>query len=553
MNAPYKVNVPAELLRLGFTLLRRLGEGSTSEVFEARHTATGRRLAIKVSRADLPESPLIVARMQTEWNVGRGLRHPHLVQTLDGGTFSDGRAWLAMELLVGHDLLQELEEHGPLPPLRAVHVARQVCEALQVLHRRGAVHRDIKPENVFLTADGRLADHVKVIDLGILALPEDDPERAHEPTGHFILGTPLYLAPEQARGHAPDARTDLYAVGGVLFHMLTGRPPFEGDDPTEIVAHHVNDPVPRLDGLMPELPPSLVALVHGCLEKDRADRPSGAAEVMATLDVVANDLAGGFTQDVSIHGAPLPAVPLPGHHGEWLRLVENLEHLVRLFWGRTPPADLGRGLQAVGRARTLLDRSQVEADERREAADDAARQRIEHRERLQRDQRRILNGLQRMQSRVRAAARAVSQASDHISAHDERYFERLATLREAVGDTVGDTPLDLFARTHAEVDALLRERGTLTKALREARESERAAAEAVSALRGEDFELQRAFADQEQEQEEDGFRNEQEAASAADMLANASRGFQRAALRLMALYAAAVAAGDPNPDTRTAG
>ncbi len=122
-----RVNVPAELLRLGYTLLRRLGGGSTAEVFEARRTDTGQRLAVKVSRGDVPDAPLIVSRMQTEWNVGRGLRHPHLVTILDGGTFGDGRAWLVMELLRGHDLLDELEAHGALEPARAVHIIRQVC------------------------------------------------------------------------------------------------------------------------------------------------------------------------------------------------------------------------------------------------------------------------------------------------------------------------------------------------------------------------------------------------------------------------------------------
>jgi hypothetical protein len=543
VSATYKVNVPAELLRLGYTLLRRLGEGSTAEVFEARHNATGRRLAVKVSRADVPEAPLIVARMQTEWNVGRGLKHPHLVQTLDGGTFSDGRAWLAMELLVGHDLLQELEAHGPLAPARAVHITRQVCEALQVLHRRGAVHRDIKPENVFLSADGAMADHVKVIDLGILALPEDDPERAHEPTGHFILGTPLYLAPEQARGHAPDARTDLYAVGGVLFHMLAGRPPFEGDDPTAIVAHHVNDPVDRLDSLVPDLPPSLVALVHQCLQKQREDRPSSAAEVVSALDRVSDDLAGGFTEDASLRGAPLPPIPPPGHQGEWLRLAENLEHLVGLFWGKQPPGDLGRGLTAVKRARSLLERAQAEAEKRREAADLAARHRIEHRERLQRKQRRISSALARMQARLRDAGGAVEAAADAVAAHDERYFARLAALREQVGETVQTTELEAVLAVQTEVDGLLRERTALTKTLKEARDAERGAAEAVAELKGEEFELQRAFADQELEQEEDGFRNEQVAAAAADMQTNAARGFERAALRLLALYCGAVAGG----------
>jgi hypothetical protein len=536
----YRVNVPAELLRLGYTLLRRLGKGSTAEVYEARHNPTGRRLAVKVSRADVPEAPLIVTRMQTEWNVGRGLRHPNLVTTLDGGTFSDGRAWLAMELLVGHDLLHELETGGALEPRRAVHIMRQVCEGLQVLHRRGAVHRDIKPENVFLTANGRFRDHVKVIDLGILALPEDDPERAHEPTGHYILGTPLYLAPEQARGEPPDARTDLYAVGGVLYHMLTGRPPFESDDPTEVVAHHVNDPVTRVDTLVMDLPGSLVALIHQCLEKDRRDRPADAAAVMAALDGVTQDLVGAFGDDHSMRGAPLPDIPVPGHHGEWLRFAENLEHLVSMFWRGEVSDAVKKGLQGVKRARGLLERAQAESARRRESADLAARHRIEHRERLARRSRRIAKGLSRMEERLREATGQVDEAASALAAHDENYARLLGGLRAVLGETVQQTPLDQLVRRETAVDDALRQRSLLTRQLKAMRDAERTAAEALSELRGEEMDLQRAVADLDMEEQEDGFRSEQEAAGAADVLANTMRGFERASLKLMVRYASAI-------------
>lgn len=539
-HPPLKVNVPAELLRLGYTLLRRLGAGSTSEVYEARHNATQRRVAIKVSRADVPEAALIVSRMQTEWNVGRGLRHPHLVTILDGGTFSDGRAWLVMERLVGHDLEDELTSAGHLEPARAVHIMRQVCEALEVVHRRGAVHRDVKPENVFLSADGRYADHVKLIDLGILALPEDDPERQHEPTGHFILGTPLYLAPEQACGQPPDARTDLYAVGGVLYHMLSGRPPFEGDDPTEMVAKHVNDPVERLDALVPDLPPSLVALVHRCLEKDREDRPASAAEVMAALDACARDLAGEFSDSASLRRAPLPEIPMLGHQGEWTRFAENLEHLVGMFWAREAPSEVRRALRQLGDRRRALHAAQADAQSLREAADVAARHRIERRERLQRRQRRVAAGMERVRARLRDLSAAADEAAAAVDAQDDRYAQVLDHLRTLAGATVAETPVRGLVKRQRDVEALLEARAELVEALAEARRAERDAAAALAELGAEEIDLQREFADQELEEQEDGFINEQAAAAAVDARTTAQRAFEQAAVRLMLAYAAAL-------------
>ncbi len=535
-----RVNVPAELLRLGYTLLRRLGGGSTAEVFEARHNETGRRLAVKVSRSDVPEASLIVSRMQTEWNVGRGLRHPHLVTILDGGTFTDGRAWLAMELLHGHDLLDELQAHGAMKAARAIHVIRQVCEALQVLHRRGAVHRDVKPENVFLQADGRFADHVKLIDLGILALPDDDPDRGHEPTGRFIMGTPLYLAPEQAMGHRPDARTDLYAVGGVLYHMLTGRPPFIGEEPTEIVARHVNDVVTNISELIPDLPKRLVRLIHRCLEKDRADRPAAATEVITELDACARDLGGVYETGQVLRRAPMPELPEIGHTGEWVRLGEDLERLVGMFWSQQPPDAVIEALNGRREVLKALETSQLEADVRREGADIAARQRIESRERLQRRARRHERGFERHVGRQKEAAAQVDAVEHKLDAHDDRYAQIVERLRVARAETVDLTPLDELNSAEHDANEVLAERKGIQAELDQSRAAERTAAETVSELRAEQIDIQRAFADQELDEQEDGFLAEHSAAAAVDARSAAEREHEHASVRLLVAYATAL-------------
>lgn len=547
--APTHADIPTELLREGYTLLRRLADGSTAEVFEVRHDASGRRLAVKVSRDDIPEAPAIVARMETEWNVGRNLRHPHLVSIQGGGRFTDGRAWLAMELLRGRDLFDELAERHALRPQRAIHIMRQVCEALAVLHRRGAVHRDIKPENIFLTADGRFKDHVKVIDLGILALPEDDADRAHEATGLFIMGTPLYLAPEQATGEAVDPRTDLYAVGGVLFHLIAGRPPFDDDDPTRVVAAHVQQAPPRLDALVDGLPPSLTALVHRLLEKHPDDRPDSAAAVIAALDRATRDLAGHFARGATAQDAPLPEVPGPGHVGDWRLFADNLEHLAGHLWAASPPPTVVRAVGLMQRARRALDETQAEADARRAAADDAARGRIAERERQQRKLRVLRQGLARMDARASEAQAGLDRAVAGVARADERYGRVLDALRGVTGRTVAETSIQLLEHHRRRVEAVLEQREALLDTLGDAREEEREAAEALAELRARRADVQRDLAELELEEQEDGVRFEQQAAVAADALRSAARAFERAALRLMLHYARALkGTGTDDPD-----
>ena len=532
-----RTNVPAELLSLGYRLTRRLGQGSTAEVYEATWQAGGRAVAVKVGRSDTPDAAEIVARMQTEWNVGRGLRHPNLVAIYDGGGLSDGRAWLAMEKLSGHDLLAELQRVKVIDAPRAVHIARQVCQALDVIHRRGAVHRDIKPENIFLLDDeAQFPDHIKVIDLGVLALPADDPERAHEQTGQFIVGTPLYLAPEQATGAPPDPRTDLYALGGVLYHMLTGAPPFSGADPTEVVHKHVHEAVRPLDQVQPGLPPRLVALVHACLAKSPSSRPADASSLADVLDACARDLLASGTLDGPMGPAPAPVLPAPGHHVAWIALTEQLERRLRRELGEAPPMSVSDALTKVGTARQVLERAIGEADRRRRAADDAARQRIEQRDRLQRRQRKLEASQDRVRERVLAASAAADGGASQVQAHDDRYAKVVANLQALVGDDLARTPLAAVRARHGEADALLEARTPLVAALNRARAEERRHHEALAALHTQNLDLQSAFADLALQEDEDGARDERDAAMAAAARTTAERFFERSALRLFLEY-----------------
>lgn len=537
-----RTNLPAELLTLGYSLSRKFASGSTAEIYDARHVATGRRCAVKVSRLDVADADRIIDRMQTEWNVGRGLRHPNLVEILDGGQLSDGRAWLAMERLVGDDLSVELALRGRLEPLRAVHMARQICEALQVIHRRGAVHRDIKPDNVFVLRAGHLyEDHVKLIDLGVLALPTDDPERQHGETGQFIVGTPLYLAPEQATGELPDERTDLYALGGVLYHMLGGHPPFDHEDPTEVVARHVNDEVEPLDRVVPELPARLVALVHQCLAKTPQDRPADAAAVITMLDACARDLSVDLAHDGSLRSAPLPEVPASGHSIEWLAFVESLVGMVGMFWHAQPPARVAEALKRAVRAGKGLDRARTEADRRRKQCDEAARERIEQRDRLQRRARKLEASGARLTSRRTEAEAKVREAEAAVITQDEQYNEALARLQSVVGRNVALTSVSALSTHHAAVDAILAARTSLVARLNQSRAAERRAVEALAALHVEEIDLRGTFADLDLDDQEDGARDEREAHAAAGARMTAQRFYERTALRLLLEYVQALA------------
>ena len=535
-RSPGRANLPIELLHRGYKVLNVVGRGSSSEVYEARHGETGRLVAIKVALANIPHADRVSARLQTAWNVGRGLRHPHLVATLDGGRLSDGRAWIAMERLRGLDLQYELDEKGALPPARAVHIMRQVCEALLVLHRRGAIHRDVKPENIFRCETGRYADHVKLIDLGVLALEEADPHRAHEITGPVIMGTPLYLAPELARGQKPGACSDLYSVGAVLYHLLTGAPPYDGDDPTAVVERHLNEPVPRLDpdGAL-DLPLELCALTRQCMAKMPAARPADAAVVIAVLDRCQMALAGGMPSELLSHEAVVPGVPVVGAPAEWTQFSEDLRANIELCWPR-PRAEIRQALEWARDARDALSAADARASEHRARADRAARHRIEARNRLEARLDLLESALEAERGGRNEAAVRVDEAAKARDDLDEQYREAVSSLQALGGGELDSVnPTDVLPVV-ARVRELLALRNELEQTLRSARDGERDASEQVALTLAEEVEVRRVLADVELEEQDAGERAELLAASTTDEVITAQRAFENACLNLYLQY-----------------
>lgn len=252
-----------------YRLLERIGGGGMAVVYLAEDTVLHRKVAVKFLREEFTQDAALVARFRQEAQASADLSHPNIVAIYDVGT-DQGTDYIVMERVEGRTLKELLKEEGPLEPERALRFAVHIAEALAAAHARKIIHRDIKPENILVTS----ADRVKVTDFGI-ARAAGDATIVH--TGS-IIGSAHYLSPEQARGGFTDEKSDQYALGVVLYECLSGRRPFEGDNPLSVALQHVQgEPVP-LQRIRPRLPGKVAEVVARMLEKDPARRyPSTVA------------------------------------------------------------------------------------------------------------------------------------------------------------------------------------------------------------------------------------------------------------------------------------
>ena len=258
-----------------FELVDKIGEGGMGVVYRGRYVVNDRHVAVKLLPTDVTDE-VILARFERELEILKTLKHPNIVRCF-GGVCENKRRFYAMELVEGGTLDGLLEQYGKLPWPKVVEYGLQMCAALSYSHERGVIHRDVKPGNFLIALNGQL----KLSDFGLASVTAARKITAAGKT----MGTYRYMAPEQIRGKT-EAKSDLYALGCVLFEMLTGRAPFDGETPAEILQKHMREPPPRVRDLGIDCPPSLETLILDLLAKEPEQRPAGAGEVARRLQEV---------------------------------------------------------------------------------------------------------------------------------------------------------------------------------------------------------------------------------------------------------------------------
>jgi serine/threonine-protein kinase len=293
-----------------YRIVSILGVGAFSEAYEAVDERTGQTVVIKLPNVALIGDPQIFERFQREMTITRRLDHPNIQRAVDEGRDTDHSVpYLVLEYVDGQSLRQYLTGRMPLPTDEALRLADQIAAALAFAHSHGVAHRDVKPENVLVDADG----HAKLADFGIALL-----SGARRVTWRWLndgVGTPDYMAPEQIQGKRGDERTDVYALGTMLYEMLSGRVPFSGDNPLAVMNQAVHSAPPPLRSLRRSVPPALEAVVHKALRKNPAERYPDAAAMLFDLEhldavnlsefVSTPEVFGRGHQDISFRNAVL--------------------------------------------------------------------------------------------------------------------------------------------------------------------------------------------------------------------------------------------------------
>ncbi|MBV9169236.1 MAG: serine/threonine protein kinase [Chloroflexi bacterium] len=256
-----------------YEILGTLGQGGMGEAYKARDRESGQIVVIKVPYASSIGDPATFSRYERELDIGKRLDHPGIQRMLQSGRLDNGVApYVVFEYIDGEPMREYLRKHAPLDPETAVDFAMQLADVLEYVHAHGVIHRDLKPENVLITPDAK----AKLVDFGIALL-----KGARRLTFQRLsseVGTPDYMAPEQVQGERGDARTDVYALGVMVFEMLTGDVPYHGDSPLAIMSQHVTTDAPLLSDRRRDVPPALEAVVYRALRRSPEDRyPSMAA------------------------------------------------------------------------------------------------------------------------------------------------------------------------------------------------------------------------------------------------------------------------------------
>src|SRR5882762_9556179 len=277
-----------------YRIVEVIGQGGMGRVYKALQSPLDRVVALKILGAGHDRDPHFYKRFFLEASVTARLTHPNTITLYDYGRTQDGIFFIAMEYLLGRTLLQAMQGDGPLMQERVIHIAQQICRSLREAHALGIIHRDLKPANVILLRQQDDHDFVKVLDFGLVKFFHgDNPEGEITNAGTF-MGSPHYIAPEQARNQSPDQRCDIYSLGVLLYHMITGKVPFTASAPVDIILKHLHEkPVPPRE-LRPELnlAPEFQDLILKCMAKSRDDRFQSMDEMLAELKSVRTTVTG---------------------------------------------------------------------------------------------------------------------------------------------------------------------------------------------------------------------------------------------------------------------
>ncbi|HEX6935586.1 MAG TPA: Stk1 family PASTA domain-containing Ser/Thr kinase [Actinomycetes bacterium] len=279
----------------------RLARGGMATVYEAHDSRLDRTIALKVMHPSLAEDDEFVSRFIREAHSAARLSHPNVVAVYDQGA-DQGHVFLAMELVRGRTLRDLIREHGHLSPRQALEVLEPVLAAIGAAHQAGIVHRDVKPENVLLSDDGR----IKVADFGLARAVTGN--TSHTTASGVLMGTVAYLSPEQVERGVADPRSDVYAAGILLYEMLTGLKPYDGETAIQVAYRHVHDDVPAPSDLVPSLPRELDALVARATNRDPDARPADARRMLTEVSAIRRQLSDG---ELDTLGPALAAIPAP--------------------------------------------------------------------------------------------------------------------------------------------------------------------------------------------------------------------------------------------------
>jgi len=307
----------------------KIGQGGMGSVYRARHLVTGKVVAVKVLLEDLAAYPSFVERFLHEARAAAYVMHPHAINIMDCGREGE-IVYLLMEYLEGETLTEVMRREGPFSPQRASRILTQICSAVAEAHAQGIIHRDLKPDNIILQQVAGEKDYVKVLDFGIAKVLDQQKREAAPTSRSVFVGTPEYASPEQCNAKSPTAASDIYSLGVILYEMLAGRPPFDGD-PMEVMLKHVHEEPPPLRTFRPDIGPEIEAVVRRALSKDPAARPQSAWELAEDFERAVRASAGRQTAPLTARPTARESLAAPRTHRH--APAAPTSRLARRRWG----------------------------------------------------------------------------------------------------------------------------------------------------------------------------------------------------------------------------